>query len=318
MIEFYKPSLQELWFREELLNDEATMAYNHHWGGTIPFPREIWARWYKRWFNVDETVRYYRYILDTDINKFVGEVSYHYEEQRAIYLMDVIVKAEYRFQGIGTTALRMLIEVAKENGLSILHDDIAKDNLAVELFRSEGFYEDYSSEYTVMLKKPVAVFDSERLYFTRLSREYLDDYLNMINDYENVGSMIGKNKEIITRDQEIRFIQNKLENKDKVFSMIDKSDCCFVGNIEFMRFDTDSAYLGIAVTAAKQNMGFGKEGINRFLKYGHEAYGLNEVFLDVYKKNPRAMHVYEECGFEVISETDNQYKMKKNLRQLTA
>lgn len=43
MIALYKPRIEDLWFREKLINDGATMAYNHTCGGTIPFPKEKWG-----------------------------------------------------------------------------------------------------------------------------------------------------------------------------------------------------------------------------------------------------------------------------------
>lgn len=39
----YIPKPEDLWFRQMFMADEETMAYNHHWGGTIPFPEEDWA-----------------------------------------------------------------------------------------------------------------------------------------------------------------------------------------------------------------------------------------------------------------------------------
>ena len=35
----YTPTLEDLWFRQRMLEDPETMAYNHAWGGTIPWPR---------------------------------------------------------------------------------------------------------------------------------------------------------------------------------------------------------------------------------------------------------------------------------------
>ena len=49
MVELYKPPLEDLWFKETMLNDEKTMSYNNAYGGTIPFPREKWTSWYDRW-----------------------------------------------------------------------------------------------------------------------------------------------------------------------------------------------------------------------------------------------------------------------------
>ena len=49
MIRFHKPLLEELRFRQQLLSDEQTMAYNARWGGAVGFPQERWADWYRRW-----------------------------------------------------------------------------------------------------------------------------------------------------------------------------------------------------------------------------------------------------------------------------
>ena len=38
MIRFHKPLLEELSFRQQLLSDEQTMAYNARWGGAVGFP----------------------------------------------------------------------------------------------------------------------------------------------------------------------------------------------------------------------------------------------------------------------------------------
>ena len=38
MLELYEPYIKDLWFKEKMMGDEQTMAYNHAYGGTIPFP----------------------------------------------------------------------------------------------------------------------------------------------------------------------------------------------------------------------------------------------------------------------------------------
>ena len=48
-ITLYTPFLEDLWFRQKMMADEETMAYNHAWGGTIPFPKEVWHGWYDFW-----------------------------------------------------------------------------------------------------------------------------------------------------------------------------------------------------------------------------------------------------------------------------
>lgn len=151
MIALYRPRIEDLWFREKLMNDEDTMSYNHAWGGTIPFPQEEWENWYNRWLLNNENKRYYRYV--TENNNFLGEIAYHFDEARKIYIADVIIHASYRGKGYGKKALLLLCENAKNNGIQEIFDDIANDNPAITLFKNCGFEEIYRTNEYIMLKK---------------------------------------------------------------------------------------------------------------------------------------------------------------------
>lgn len=139
MLKVVKPELEDLWFRESMMADIETMSYNDAWGGTIPFPKEDWEEQYTLWVRNSGQERYYRYLKD-DANKvFVGEISYHFDKLRNIYICDVIIKAEFRKQGFGTQGIQLLCEAAKANGVEVLYDDIAADNPSAHLFLKNGF-----------------------------------------------------------------------------------------------------------------------------------------------------------------------------------
>ena len=95
-------------FRQALMADPATMAYNAPWfppDGTMPFPEEKWDAWLERWTG-SEPERYCGYLLDGDTP--VGEVCWHgYGEG-----MGVVIKAEYRGHGYGAQGLALLCERA--------------------------------------------------------------------------------------------------------------------------------------------------------------------------------------------------------------
>lgn len=146
------PKVEDLWFRQTMMADPETMAYNHSWGGTIPFPEEDWKAWYEHWIVNHENKRYYRY-LNSKTDGFVGEIAYHYDDERRIYIADVIVYAPYRHKGYGGIGLDLLCNAAQENGIPVLYDDIAADNPAVPLFLKNGFTEDYRTDEIIMLKK---------------------------------------------------------------------------------------------------------------------------------------------------------------------
>lgn len=152
MIAVYEPEYRELWFRQQLLADEATMAYNHAWGGTLAFPEERWQSWYDRWVRNPEGRRYYRY-LKNEAGDFVGEIAYHYDDDAGSFIVSVIIHAKYRGKGCGGQALELLCAAAKENGISVLYDDIAIDNPAISLFRKHGFREERRTAEWVWLRR---------------------------------------------------------------------------------------------------------------------------------------------------------------------
>ena len=47
------------------------------------------------------------------------------------------------------------------------------------------------------------LFGIERISFVELSESLVDEYLAMVNDYENVNRFIGGRKDAFTREQEI-------------------------------------------------------------------------------------------------------------------
>ncbi|MBR0429592.1 MAG: GNAT family N-acetyltransferase [Lachnospiraceae bacterium] len=146
------PELEDLWFREELMADEETMSYNAKWGGTIPFPKEEWEPWYEAYVKNMGNNRFYRYLMNSE-NEYVGEIAYHYDKARDIYICHVLILSKYRNQGYGTEGIRQLCQAAKENGISVLHDDIAADNPSYQLFLKNGFEIEYQNEDVVMVKR---------------------------------------------------------------------------------------------------------------------------------------------------------------------
>ena len=146
MIKLYKPSLNELDFRRELLKDQATMAFNHAYGGTIDFKN--YDSWYKKWHLSDDQ-HFHRYIKVDE--QLVGEVAYYLEEGK--WIISIIVKDEYRRRGYGTKAILLLLEECKKHGIKEVYDMIASDNPSINLFLGLGFnIIDQNSELTSIKK----------------------------------------------------------------------------------------------------------------------------------------------------------------------
>ena len=138
----------------------------------------------------------------------------------------------------------------------------------------------------------VTVFESENIRFVKFTEELVDDYLKMVNDIEHVARYIGERRTPYTMEEELEFIRNQKLMQPYTFSMMEKSTGEFIGNTGFMNIKDGEAELGIVITYAKQNAGYGKEAILSLLNYGWNNLPINRVYLEVYIDNARAIHLY--------------------------
>lgn len=153
------------------------------------------------------------------------------------------------------------------------------------------------------------VFTSENIRFVRVSEELVPDYLAMVNDWERVGKLIGSRRDPISEEKERRWVQKKLAEGAALFSMLEKDTGAFIGNIELMDIADGAGELGIAVTAAMQDRGYGTEAVRAMVDYGMDTLGLRRVFLKVFPDNARAIRVYEKCGFREYDRTEDDVFM---------
>lgn len=153
MLREYKPTVEEMSFRQELLSDPATMSYNDAWGGTVDFPEENWKAYHENWVESDSNDYFYAYLKDDENDKLVGEIAYHYNKKMNMHLSNVIIRAKYRGRGYGKKALLLLCDIAKKNNIMTLYDNIALNNSAVKLFIECGFFEESRDETAIYLRK---------------------------------------------------------------------------------------------------------------------------------------------------------------------
>ena len=65
------------------------------------------------------------------------------------------------------------------------------------------------------------IFESNNIYFVKVSLDLIDDYLKMVNNHEVSKFIFLKNRSF-TYEDEIKWVENKLNNNNVVFSMIEK------------------------------------------------------------------------------------------------
>lgn len=140
------------------------------------------------------------------------------------------------------------------------------------------------------------VFESEHIYYVKVNKNLINDYLNMIND-KDVQKFISKKEYTITYDSELEWVNKKLDNKEIIFSMIEKETGKFIGNIGIEDINNNIGELGISITRDMQDKHYGTESIKALIEYAYNVLKLEGMELNVYSTNPRAIHCYENVGF---------------------
>ena len=133
-IELVIPKLNQYSYEQKLESDPKTMSYNagynvsyfgyHYDTGCIDFPKEKWKDTYNKRINEN---KYFAYIKDCTINRYVGYVNYQYNKNDDIYECGVLIESKYRGKGYSKDALRLLIKEANKNGIEYLYDTFEKD-----------------------------------------------------------------------------------------------------------------------------------------------------------------------------------------------
>ena len=133
-IELVIPKLNQYSYEQKLESDPKTMSYNarynvsyfgyHYDTGCIDFPKEKWEDTYNKRINEN---KYFAYIKDCTINRYVGYVNYQYNKNDDIYECGVLIEYKYRGKGYSKDALRLLVKEANKNGIEYLYDTFEKE-----------------------------------------------------------------------------------------------------------------------------------------------------------------------------------------------
>ena len=146
-IELVIPKLNQYSYEQKLESDPKTMSYNagydvtyfgyHYDTGCIDFPKVKWKDTYNKRINEN---KYFAYIKDCTINRYVGYVNYQYNKNDDIYECGVLIESKYRGKGYSKDALRLLIKEANKNGIEYLYDTFEKDREnTLKAFLDVGF-----------------------------------------------------------------------------------------------------------------------------------------------------------------------------------
>lgn len=145
------------------MSDPETMDYNKgldlgfkgydNETGCIDFKESKWNDWYNCWINM-EPDRYYAYLVEQANNCPVGEIAIRFDEEKATYIISIIIEYKHRGKGFGREGLKLLLDKAFiELGLEKVTDEFPESRTAAaNLFKDFGFKVVENKNKTILIE----------------------------------------------------------------------------------------------------------------------------------------------------------------------
>lgn len=148
-----------------------------------------------------------------------------------------------------------------------------------------------------MVSKPT--LQGERVMLRPILAGDLDAYFALLEDRESL-RLTGTHA-TFSRENAAQWIEAIANRDDRVdLAIIVRESNILVGEVVINDIDQNnrSANIRIGILTAHTNRGYGREALQLMIRYGFEQLKLHRLELSVYAFNERAIHVYEQLGFQ--------------------
>ena len=141
----------------------------------------------------------------------------------------------------------------------------------------------------------------EKCYLSPIDPDDAEKYCEWLNDIST--TMYLDPTFSLARDKEREIIYSFINSNNKLFGIIDNESDKLIGGIGLHELDfiNGNATYGIYIgDKSFRGKGYAKEATELILDYGFNILNLNNVNLNVYEYNEKAIRLYEKLGFNLI------------------
>ena len=147
------------------------------------------------------------------------------------------------------------------------------------------------------------MFTGELVRLGPIERDYLPHYVEWLNDWEVRRFLAPTLPHPLTiQDEDDWFNHQRTDQHSKVFAILTRSEGRVIGNCGLHQIDWPNRAATLGIFIGDRNYwgkGFGTDAIRTLLRYGFEQANLHRIQLEVFAFNPRALRVYDQCGFKL-------------------
>ena len=141
-----------------------------------------------------------------------------------------------------------------------------------------------------------------KVYLSPISVEDAEQYCIWLNDLEISNNLLIFDQQL-SLEREKLILLNMIKSSAQIFAIIDANNDKLIGNCSLFRISERNrkAEVGIFIGDKDHlNKGYGTEALSLLIDYGFNILNLNNIMLEVFSYNKRAIHSYKKIGFKEI------------------
>lgn len=139
-------------------------------------------------------------------------------------------------------------------------------------------------------------------YLSPISVEDAEKYCQWLNDFE-VGANLLTFRQQLSLERERTILQDMVKNQAQVFGIINSENDELIGNCSIFSVNQHNRKAEVGIFIGDKNYwdhGYGSEALSLLLDYGFNILNLNNLMLEVFNFNKRAIECYKKVGFQII------------------
>ncbi|MCF7858452.1 MAG: GNAT family N-acetyltransferase [Candidatus Cloacimonetes bacterium] len=142
----------------------------------------------------------------------------------------------------------------------------------------------------------------KKCYLSPINVEDAETYCEWLNNWE-IGVNLLTFSQQLSLEREKKILQDMIDNNNQIFAIVDISNDKLIGNCSIFRINLPNrkAEVGIFIgDKSYWNKNYGKEALSLLVDYGFNVLNLNNIMLEVFSFNERAIKCYKKVGFKEI------------------
>jgi len=142
----------------------------------------------------------------------------------------------------------------------------------------------------------------EQCYLSPINVEDADQYCIWLNDLEVSSNLLIFSQQL-SLEREKSILQDMIKNSAQIFAIVDATNDKLIGNCSIFRINERNRKAEVGIFIGDKNCwskGYGSEALSLLIDYGFNILNLNNIMLEVFGYNERAIKAYKKIGFKEI------------------